>query len=58
VSLYKRLLTQLDGKMGPALRVAPETAPLGIARCLFGMTKPRASRLDWHFFQGQQQQVN
>ena len=66
--LYKRLLTQLDGKMGPALRVAPETAPLGVARCLFGTTKLRASRLayrdvgkgreqgggsfDWHFFRG------
>ena len=47
MTLYKRLLTQLDGKMGPALRVAyrdvgkqrengcgsfaPEKAPLGVA---------------------------
>ena len=84
MSLYKRLLTQLDGKMGPALRVsykdvgegreqgggsfAPEKAPLSVAcrdagqgreqeaisfaRCSFGTTKPRASRLDWRFFRG------
>ena len=84
MSLYKRRLTQLDGKMGPALRVAyrdvgkqrepgggsfayrdvgkqrengygsfaPEKAPLGVARCLFGATKLRASRLDWRFFRG------
>ena len=66
--LHKRLLTQLDGKMAPALRVAyrdvgkqrekgygsfaPEKAPLGVARCLFGTTKLRASRLDWRFFWG------
>ena len=52
MTLYNRLLTRLDGKMGPALRVAPEKAPLGVARCLFGATKLRASRLDWHFFRG------
>ena len=61
MSLYKRLLTQLAGKMGPVLRVAymdvgkqrengygsfaPEKAPLSVVRCLFGTTKLRASRL-------------
>ncbi len=31
--------------MAPALRVAPAKAPLGVARCSFGTTKLRASRL-------------
>ena len=66
--LHKLLLTQLGGKMDPALRVAyrdvgkgrehgcgifaPEKAPLVVARCSFGITKLRASRLDWRFFRG------
>ena len=43
----KRLIAPFSGKRASALRVAPENAPLGVARCSFGMTKPRASRLDW-----------
>ena len=46
--LNKRLITQLSGKMGPALRVAPEKMLLCVTRYSFGMTKPRASCLDWH----------
>jgi hypothetical protein len=34
----------------PALRVAPEKAPLGVARRSFGMTKLHSSRLDWRLF--------
>jgi hypothetical protein len=44
------MITQLEGKIAPALRVEPENAPLGGARRLFGMTKPRSSRLDWRIF--------
>src|SRR5690606_1765817 len=32
--------------MGAALRVEPDNALLGVARRLFGVTKPRSSRLD------------
>jgi len=46
----KRLITLLDGKSGSALWVAPEKTPLSMIRCLFGITKLRASRLDWRFF--------
>ena len=72
--LNERLITQLSGKMDPSLRVAPEKAPLGVAcmdagqgreqdalsfaRCSFGVTKPRASRLDWHFFRGNSNDSN
>ncbi len=49
--LNKRLITQLTGKMDPALRVAPAKlpirAPLCVTRYSFGTTKPRASCLDW-----------
>ncbi len=38
--------------MGPALRVAPEKVPLGVARRSFGPTKPLSSRLYWRFFRG------
>jgi len=48
--LNKRLITKLSGKMGPALRVAPENMPLCVTRYSFGMTKPRASCLDCHIF--------
>ncbi|MCW4344620.1 MAG: hypothetical protein N0E48_14880 [Candidatus Thiodiazotropha endolucinida] len=44
------MLTPLDGKIAPALRVAPEKAPLGVARRSFGITKLLSSRLDWCFF--------
>jgi len=50
VVLHKRLATQWGTKSVPALRVEPEKAPLCVTRCLFGTTKRRASRLDWHFF--------
>ncbi len=36
--------------MAPALRVAPEKAPLGVTRRLFGGTKLHSSCLDWGFF--------
>jgi len=49
VTLYKRLTTQSDGKMAPALRVEPEKAPLGVTRRSFGGTKLRFSSLDWRF---------
>ena len=49
MNLYKRVLTQLAGKMGPALRVVSETAPLGVARCSFGTTKHLASRLAYRY---------
>ncbi|MEJ1470651.1 MAG: hypothetical protein RPU59_06210, partial [Candidatus Sedimenticola sp. (ex Thyasira tokunagai)] len=52
MNIHKRLITLLSGKMASALRIAPEKAPLIVARCLFGATKLRASRLDWHFFRG------
>ncbi|MCW4345205.1 MAG: hypothetical protein N0E48_17880 [Candidatus Thiodiazotropha endolucinida] len=48
--LHKRMITPLGGKIAPALRVAPEKAPLGVARRSFGITKPLSSRLDWRFF--------
>jgi hypothetical protein len=50
--------TPLGGKIAPALKilsirgVAPEKAPLGVARRSFGITKPLPSRLDWRFFRG------
>ncbi|MEW8543103.1 MAG: hypothetical protein AB2693_06170 [Candidatus Thiodiazotropha sp.] len=53
------MLTPLDGKIAPALWVAPrrkcpwgapEKAPLGVARRSFGITKLLSSRLDWCFF--------
>jgi hypothetical protein len=59
--INERLITPLSGKMDPALRDIPDKTPLGVARtqsthyahgagsCLFGLTKPRALRLDWHF---------
>jgi hypothetical protein len=62
----ERLTTQLGGKMAPARRVAAKKAPLVVAYMdvgqereqdaisfalhLFGATKPRSARLDWHFF--------
>ena len=54
--LNKRLITQLSGKMAPALRIAPAIlpnwAPLCVTRCSFGhyifeVAKSRASSLDW-----------
>ncbi|VAW41635.1 hypothetical protein MNBD_CHLOROFLEXI01-503, partial [hydrothermal vent metagenome] len=50
VVLHKRLTTPQGGKSGPALRVASEKAPLGVARRLFGVTKLLSSCLDWRFF--------
>jgi hypothetical protein len=50
VILHKRLITPLEGKMIPALRVVAKKLPLGVARRSFGMTKPRFSRLDWWLF--------
>ena len=60
------MITPLGGKIAPALRVAPEKAPLGVtnmdvgkgreqdavsfARRSFGITKLLSSRLDWRFF--------
>jgi hypothetical protein len=44
------MITPLGGKIAPALRVAPEKAPLVVARLLFGITKLHSSRLDWRFF--------
>lgn len=47
---HKRLITPLDRKMALALRVAAKKPALGVARCLFGMTKLHSSRLDcWVF---------
>ena len=50
VAPNKRLTTPWSGKCVPALRVEPEKVPLGVIRCLFSLTKRRASCLDWHFF--------
>ena len=36
--------------MAPALRVAAEKVPTGVARCSFGTTKYLSSRLDRRFF--------
>ncbi|MEW8544311.1 MAG: hypothetical protein AB2693_12325 [Candidatus Thiodiazotropha sp.] len=44
------MITPLGVKTAPALRVAPEKAPLGVARRSFGITKLLSSRLDWLFF--------
>ncbi|MEW8544331.1 MAG: hypothetical protein AB2693_12425 [Candidatus Thiodiazotropha sp.] len=44
------MITPLGEKIAPALRVASEKAPLGVARCSFGITKLLSSRLDWRFF--------
>ncbi len=49
-TLHMRLTTPLKATIIPALRVEPETAPLGVARRSFGMTKRHSSRLDWHCF--------
>jgi len=61
--LNKRLITQLNGKMAPALRVAPEKTPLCVTRYsfghdLFGWAKPRASCLDWCLFRGNSNDLN
>ena len=48
--LHNRLITQLGGKIAPALWVAAKKAPLSVVRCLFGVTKLLSSRLDWRFF--------
>ncbi|MCW4345570.1 MAG: hypothetical protein N0E48_19745 [Candidatus Thiodiazotropha endolucinida] len=57
--LHERMITPLGAKTAPALRVAPEKAPLDVARRSFGITKPLSSRpegsalgvrLDWRFF--------
>jgi len=40
----------LGEKIDSALRVAPKKTPLFVARRLFGTTKLRSSRLNWHFF--------
>ncbi|MEL0586460.1 MAG: hypothetical protein AAES65_16450 [Candidatus Thiodiazotropha sp. (ex. Lucinoma kazani)] len=59
MTLHERMLTPLEGKIAPALRVTPEKAPLGVARRSFGSTKPLPLRpeesalevrLDWRFF--------
>ena len=50
VTPHEQLITPWGEKIVPALRVVPEKAPLIVARRLFGMTKLRFSRLDWHFF--------
>ena len=50
VILHKRLITTLGDKMAPALRVVAKKPPLVVARRLFGVTKPRFSRLDWWLF--------
>jgi hypothetical protein len=44
------MITQLDEKIAPALRVEPEKSPLCVARRSFGVTKHLSSRLDWRFF--------
>ncbi len=62
MTLHERMITPLDGKIAPALRVTPKKASLVVtnmdvgkerkqdavsfARCLFGMTKLHSSRLD------------
>ncbi|MEW8543455.1 MAG: hypothetical protein AB2693_07945 [Candidatus Thiodiazotropha sp.] len=46
------MITPLGEKIAPALRGAPEKAPLGITRRSFGTTKLLSSRLDWRFFRG------
>ena len=56
--LKKRLITQLTGKMDPALRIVPEKAPLGVTRYSFGMTKPRALCLYWCFFRSNSNDSN
>jgi hypothetical protein len=38
------------GKMEPALRVAPEKAPICVARLSIGFTNHLSSRLNWRFF--------
>lgn len=48
--LHKRLITKLSEKIALALRVEAKISPLCVTRCLFGMTKLRASRLDWSNF--------
>ena len=48
--LHERMITQLGGKIAPALRVEPEKAPLCVARRSFGVTKCLSSCLDWRFF--------
>ncbi|MEL0584107.1 MAG: hypothetical protein AAES65_04405 [Candidatus Thiodiazotropha sp. (ex. Lucinoma kazani)] len=48
--LHERMITPLGAKTAPALRVAPEKAPLGVAPRSFGTTKLLSSRLDWRFF--------
>ncbi|HBD12357.1 MAG TPA: hypothetical protein DCZ13_09430, partial [Porticoccaceae bacterium] len=54
-NLYKQQITRLGGKRATALLlkkkgIAATKAPLGIAHCLFGITKRRASRFAWCFF--------
>jgi hypothetical protein len=61
--LNKRLITQLTGKMDPALLVTPEKVPLCVTRYSFGHdltdgAKPRASCLGWHFFRGNSNDSN
>ena len=48
--LHERMITQLGGKIAPALRVEPEKSPLCVARRSFGVTKHLSLRLDWRFF--------
>ena len=50
VILNKRISTQLEAKMAPALRVVAKKALLRVARHSFGVTKPHSSRLDERFF--------
>ena len=45
VALHKRVITRLDNKTGPALRVVPEKTPSCVVRRSFGVTKPLFSRL-------------
>ncbi|MGD8908530.1 MAG: hypothetical protein PVI92_04215 [Chromatiales bacterium] len=46
------MITPLGEETAPALRVAFEKAPLGVARRSFGIDKLLSSRLDWRLFRG------
>ncbi len=50
----ERLITQLGGRSIPALWVAPQKTPLGVARHIVGITKPLSSRHQLASFQERQ----
>lgn len=46
MTLNERLTTKLAVEMAPALRVATDTVPIGVALRYLGSTKPHSARLD------------